>query len=272
MARFEDTFPPYHPFGSRLLGLRSPQLTGTDVAVLQAVYNMMLQAMHPAQGPMGDAVELDGIFGPKTTHAVINIQSYFALPTDGIAGQDTYFVYGHGTGRHTGYGGPAFGSRALAPGASGGDVRVLQNRLSCFRYAKSLAAPSDGLFGPRTSAALEEFKADAALYGQEGLLHNPRVGQGAFDGLWIYSFAGGRTMEAGRNGFDVVFLQRFLKNHGLYTGSIDGYYGTATRSAVKDFQAASGISPDGAAGAQTFFQIGLHNDAPAPRPLSATTF
>lgn len=98
MARFEDTFPPYEAFGSRTLSLQSPNLRGTDVAVAQAVYNLMLTAMNPPEGPMGSPITVDGIFGPQTQGAVRNIQSYFGLSTDGIIGPNTYFVYGQGVG------------------------------------------------------------------------------------------------------------------------------------------------------------------------------
>lgn len=133
VARFETTFPPYVPFGSRLLRLQTPRQRGTDVAVLQAVYNLMLQVMNPPLGPMGSPITLDGIFGPQTRRAVLTIQDYFGLSVDGIAGSQTYFVFGQGVGPNTTYGGPVYGSRQLMQGDSGGDVRILQNRLNCFR-------------------------------------------------------------------------------------------------------------------------------------------
>lgn len=272
MAAFENTFPPYAPFGSRVLGLASPQLRGTDVAVLQAVYNLMLQVMNPPRGPMGSPIVVDAVFGPKTSRAVKNVQSYFGLAADGIAGPDTYFVYGQGTGVHTTYNGPVFGSRTLSEGTSGGDVKILQNRLNCFRYAATLGAPADGQFGPGTVAAVLQFKSDAEANGQTGLTQDSNVGAGTFDALWIYTFAGGRAVFTGRNGFDVVFLQTVLTNLSLYSGTIDGYYGARTQAAVQTFQAQNGIAVDGVVGPQTFYQIGLHNPVAAPKPLPTLTF
>ena len=63
MALCDDTFAPYHPFGSRNLNSGA---TGTDVAVLQAVYNLMLSTMNPASGPMGTPITIDGHYGSAT--------------------------------------------------------------------------------------------------------------------------------------------------------------------------------------------------------------
>lgn len=267
MARFEDTFPPYRPFGSRTLRLQTPNLRGTDVAVLQAVYNLMLKTMNPPLGPMGPPITLDGIFGPATRQAVINIQSYFGISADGVAGTNTYFLFGQGVGANTTYGGPVFGSRTIVPGNSGGDVTVLQNRLNCFRYAGLLGHPATGTYDSPTGTAVLAFKSDAIANGQTGLLLNGNVGDGTFDAFWLYTFAGGRGIFTGRNGFDVVFIQVILRNLGFYSGRITGYYSTATRNAVIAFQRAAGISADGVVGQQTFYQIGLRNPVPAPRPL-----
>ena len=67
------------------------------------------------------------------------------------------------------------------------------------------------------------------------------MGSGTFDALWLYTFLGGRGISSGRNGFDVVFLQRILQLLGFYTGRITGYYDAATQTAVRAFQASAGI-------------------------------
>ncbi|MDA8345792.1 MAG: peptidoglycan-binding protein [Thermaerobacter sp.] len=273
MALFETTFPPYVPFGSRLLRLQTPNLRGTDVAVLQGIYNLMLQVMNPPQGPMGSPITLDGIFGPQTRQAVLNIQSYFGLSVDGIAGPQTYFVFGQGVGPNTTYGGPVYGSRQLMQGTSGGDVKILQNRLNCFRYAGLIGQPATGFFDAATAQAVLAFKQDAASNGDTGFPNNAIAGFGFYDASWIYTFAGGRGIFTGRNGFDVVFIQVMMAEFGrLYKGPIDGYYGAATTAAVRAFQASSGIIVDGVVGPQTFYQIGLRNDIFAPIPMPIFTF
>ena len=263
MALFETTFPPYVPFGSRNLRLTSPPMMGTDVAVFQAVYNLMLKTMNPPQGPIGSPVTLDGVFGSSSRQAAINIQSYFGLSADGVVGPNTFFLFGQGNT----YGGPPFGSRTLQQGMSGGDVTVLQNRLNLYRYASILGAPADGSFGSRTSGAVFAFKQDAVANGQTGLTPNSVVGDGTFDAFWLYTGAGGRGILPGRNGFDVVFLQVLLSRLGFYSGRFTGYYDPATIAAVKAFQASRGISPDGEVGPVTFHQLGIANPLPAPQPL-----
>ncbi len=272
MALFEETFAPYVPFGSRILSLKSPNLTGTDVAVTQAIYNLMLLTMNPPQGAMGTPISVDGIFGTKTQQAVKNIQSYFAITIDGIVGPSTYFVFGQGIGANTTYGGPVYGSRQLSLGDSGGDVKILQNRLNCFRYANILGRPGDGIFGPKTAAAIKALKEDAEKNGDSGFPDNAIAGSGFFDATWLYTFAGGRTIwgapkHVQRNGFDVVFLQVLLKELGFYAGFIDGYYGAATIAAVRNFQTSEGIEVDGIVGPMTFYHLGLNNKVNAPSPL-----
>lgn len=156
---------------------------------------------------MGSPITVDGIFGPQTQLAVRNIQSYFGPSVDGVFGPNTYFVYGQGVGANTTYGGPVYGSRTLSQGASGGDVTILQNRLNCFRYSTLIGHPADGNFDAATAQAVPAFKVDAANNGDTGFPANATVGNGTYDATWLYTFAGGRAIQTGRNGLDVVFLQ-----------------------------------------------------------------
>lgn len=267
MALFETEYPPYHSFGSRYLRLENPPLRGTDVALVQAIYNLMLDTMNPPLGPMGSPITVTGVFNSATRQAVMNIQSYFGLAVDGVIGPETGFVFGQGTGDHVTYGGPVFDSRDLVQGNSGGDVTILQNRLNCFRYASIVGRPATGTFGAATAAAVLAFKHDAIANGDTGLAPNATVGFGTFDAFFLYTFAGGRGIFTGRNGFDVVFVQVILKGLGYYAGRVDGYYGAVTVNAVKAFQAHEGIGVDGVVGPVTFYHIGLHNSHAAPTPL-----
>ncbi len=266
MALFETTFPPYVPFGSRTLSLQTPRLSGTDVAVFQAVYNLMVQTMNILT-PIGPPIALDGVFGASSRQAALNIQSYFGLTALGSVGSNTFFAFGQGVGPNVTYGGPAFGSRTLTQGMSGGDVTVLQNRLNCFRYASILGHPANGVFDAATAAAVIAFKQDAIANGQTGLTPDSTVGPGTFDAFWLYTFLGGRGLFSGRNGFDVVFLQNVLTAFGFYGGPWNGFYDAATIAAVRAFQADAGITVDGVVGQQTCYQIGLRLDTPAPRPF-----
>ena len=264
MALFDSTFAPYHPFGSRSLDLGAE---GTDVAVVQAVYDLMLSTMNPPHGPMGSPITIDGKYGTATKAAVKNIQLYFGISVDGIAGPNTYWLYGQGVGPHVTYGGPVYGSRQLQVASSGGDVTILQNRLNLFRYASIIGHPATTTFDSATASAVLAFKSDAEANGDTGFPPNPIAGFGFYDATWIYTFAGGRAMQTGRNGFDVVFLQILLADLGYYTGRADGFYGSATRDAVRAFQSAAHISVDGIVGPVTFYQLGKRNPQAAPNPL-----
>lgn len=265
MALVDTTFAPYQPFGSRTLSLGA---TGTDVAIVQAVYNWMLETMSPVGGPIGAPIAVDGTYNPRTMEAVRNIQSYFGLLADGIVGQQTFFVFGQSVGNHTRYGGPVYGSRQLALQSSGGDVVVLQNRLNCFGYAAMLGGPATGFFNAATASAVLAFKHDAEANGDTGFPDNAIAGSGFYDASWLYTLMGGRAINSGRNGFDVVFLQVVLQNLGYYVENITGYYDALTRSAVLAFQSASKIAADGVVGPVTFYHLGLANPKRAPRPLA----
>ncbi|MDA8345237.1 MAG: peptidoglycan-binding protein [Thermaerobacter sp.] len=272
MAVFEVRFSPYISFGSRTLETVSPNRSGTDVAILQAVYNLMLEAMEPPRGPMGKPIAIDGVFGPKTRLAVLSVQTYFGLTADGVAGPQTFFIYGQGVSQRTPYGGPRYGRRTLSQGRIGSDVKALQNRLNCFAYARQLGHPADGRFGPQTASALKAFQTDAAALDQSSLPANGIAGSATYDATWLYTFAGGRRLFVGRNGFDVVFLQAQLRALDLYHAPLDGYFGAATSAAVQLLQAGSGLEPDGVVGPRTFFQLGLAGGSQPPHPLPSVRF
>ncbi|MBO4897821.1 MAG: spore cortex-lytic enzyme [Clostridia bacterium] len=61
----------------------------------------------------------------------------------------------------------------------------------------------------------------------------------------------------GSSGTEVYNIQRRLKAWGYYYGDIDGIYGSRTVAAVKKFQSANGLAPDGIAGPATLAKIGL---------------
>ena len=59
------------------------------------------------------------------------------------------------------------------------------------------------------------------------------------------------TLQLGDQGPLVMRLQQALKNLGYYTGTVDGFYGEGTMSAVKAFQRVKGLNTDGKAGPAT---------------------
>ena len=61
----------------------------------------------------------------------------------------------------------------------------------------------------------------------------------------------------GSRGTEVRNIQRRLKEWGYYNGSVDGIYGTKTRSAVIKFQKNHKLTADGICGPETLELIGL---------------
>lgn len=61
----------------------------------------------------------------------------------------------------------------------------------------------------------------------------------------------------GSTGTEVKNIQTVLKKLGYYTGSIDGIYGSGTKSAVTRFQRDCGLTQDGICGPVTLLYLGL---------------
>ena len=67
------------------------------------------------------------------------------------------------------------------------------------------------------------------------------------------------VLRQGARGSDVKEMQRRLKQWGYYDGSIDGVFGTGTRSALIRFQKKNGLTADGVAGKETFKALGMNS-------------
>lgn len=63
--------------------------------------------------------------------------------------------------------------------------------------------------------------------------------------------------KMGSRGSEVTKIQTVLKQKGYYTGSVDGIFGTKTRTAVKNFQRDKGLTVDGIAGKKTLAALGI---------------
>ncbi len=63
--------------------------------------------------------------------------------------------------------------------------------------------------------------------------------------------------QVGSSGSEVKAIQQALKDRGLFSGEVTGYYGEQTRQAVVKFQKQQGISQTGTAGAQTLKALGI---------------
>lgn len=67
--------------------------------------------------------------------------------------------------------------------------------------------------------------------------------------------AGAQKLEQGIRSEHVVQLQEQLSELGYFDAGITGYYGSITKSAVRDFQQAQGLSADGVAGPITLEKL-----------------
>ncbi len=63
--------------------------------------------------------------------------------------------------------------------------------------------------------------------------------------------------QAGSSGTEVEEIQRVLKEWGLFSGEITGYYGTQTEKAVRSFQKVRGLAQSGVADEATLKQLGI---------------
>ncbi len=73
--------------------------------------------------------------------------------------------------------------------------------------------------------------------------------------LLLTSSAMALTLRYPQKGDAVAELQRALKQLGYYSKEVDGQYGTGTRTAVRAFQKANGLTVDGVAGQKTLDKI-----------------
>ena len=112
------------------------------------VLQKRLRSLGQQPGPV------DGLYGPLTEAAVMRFQSAAGLAVDGIAGPRTLRTlraeWPQPVGRGAGY----------AQRGGSAQVRALQRRL---RTADQQPGPVDGLFGPRTEAAVVRFQSETGL-------------------------------------------------------------------------------------------------------------
>ena len=136
--------------------------------------------------------------------------------------------------------GAGYGSTAEAK-----RVRALQRVLRKLGWAPGRV---DGLFGPRTEAAVLRFQAATGL-AQDGV-----VGRHAWKGLadaQTTPLRRGAGYAAANGSQRVRALQRSLQRRGLKPGPVDGRYGPRTEAAVARAQRAANVTVSGAVDTET---------------------
>lgn len=152
--------------------------------------------------------------------------------------------------------------RNLQLGSKGADVTALQSILIQKGF---LDGTPSGYYGARTAAAVKKFQTaynlsplgtvgpqTRAILNQTGSGTTNTPSSTANPGGVIgdgYQFL--NPLQAGSKGTDVIELQKHLIAEGLYTGSITGYYGAQTKTAVQAFQTKYGLQPLGTVGPGT---------------------
>ena len=128
----------------------------------------------------------------------------------------------------------------LKRGSQGHPVPALQYLLR----ARGHLVTVDGIFGPKTEAAVADFQT-ADQIGVDGI-----VGPQTWGAL-IIVVASGSTGDAVR-GVQEEFQFRNLSGDPALGLAVDGIFGPKTRAAVRGFQQALGIAADGIVGPVTW--------------------
>jgi len=146
---------------------------------------------------------------------------------------------------------PNPGQPTISLGATGSVVRRAQRAL---RRTPNLGLVVDGIFGPLTEAAVEEFQQGASLV-VDGIV-GPQTWNALPDGGPM------PLLQEGSTGRAVRSLQTVLTNGasgqwGTGPQGIDGIFGPHTNASVEAFQAWGAVPIDGVVGDQTW-SVSLH--------------
>lgn len=146
--------------------------------------------------------------------------------------------------------------RAMLLWMEGDDVLVLQEGLLTLKYNFGKA---DGVYGPRTRAAVMRFQRRHDIKA-DGIVGTDTRAKLAEYGIEIpLYFAPDMTMPEGfdrelsfgKRGMDVYRLQERLSALGYLEEEPDQVYGRRTRAAIRAFQTENGLKADGVAGPET---------------------
>lgn len=140
----------------------------------------------------------------------------------------------------------------IKPGSKGEAVADIQRRLLKLGYELGITT-ADGVFGPLTTKAIEDFQE------KNGLPKKGWVDKATWQRLVEEAYElGDRTLYLHQpffRGRDVKELQITLRGLGFNPGKVDATFGPKTDRAVKEFQRSVGLSADGVVGFSTISEM-----------------
>ncbi|WP_245808854.1 C40 family peptidase [Shouchella patagoniensis] len=214
-----------------------------------------------------------GYFGTYTRDAVRAYQKENNLAVDGIAGPQTLgslkgksvSAPNSSNASNGGNSAPASNTSLMRIGSQGSNVTALQDKLRSLGFFNQ---SSTGYYGTVTRDAIRNYQKANGL--QVDGIAGPQT-QSALNGNSSTSapskpseskpVSTNTTLRIGNQGGQVTDLQKQLRSLGYLNENATGYFGEATRSAVREFQRTNGLQVDGIAGPQTLSKL---NNNPAP--------
>ena len=193
---------------------------------------------------------IDGDYGSSTVSAVKAFQKKNGLSQTGTADEKTLDkIYSTSAINAKDKVEDADTSTTLKRGSKGSEVKKLQQRLKDLGYYNSTV---DGDYGSGTVSAVKAFQK------KNGLSQTGTADETTLTKVYSSSALGAKeetsdytTLKSGSKGEAVKELQRRLKELGYYKSTIDGEYGSGTKSAVLAFQKKNGLTQNGIADAAT---------------------
>lgn len=187
----------------------------------------------------------DGIRGPQTVSAIRGYQQSRGLVVDGIVGSRTEAaLIANGAPQPPG----SFNTGCRFNRSDPAYVRWVQQALN--RVARA-GLVEDGIFGSKTSAAVRSFQRSRALT-TDGVVGAQTEAALVSAGAPRPPSSAGPGCRVNRN--DAAYVRWVQQALNRATGSrlaVDGVLGVQTRSVLRDFQRARGLTVDGAVGPQT---------------------
>lgn len=249
------------------------------------------QAVYPFDTSTVDSVNLRQR-ASTSAQRLLTIPAGATITVNKISGDWAQVTYNNGKRSYTGYAMaryidvPAiyYGGKELATdlvaqkkytgissGASGTSVSALQAALEELGF---YTGTGTGVFDSETQAAVREFQRKNGLLQTEivsaemqKLIYEgkPVNAKGKKVSVSVLPPIAGITMQKGDSGYQVEELQAALIDLGYLSGAISGVYDTATVTAVKALQKASGLTADGIAGSKTLKQVEKYLTTPTPK-------